>query len=431
MAQGFQGRAAPRDWSEVMRMRSFLFLQGVASPFFARLADRLLSAGHQVFRVNFNGGDMAYWFRRPSCRFREKVEELPAFLDKKIRIFGITDIVLFGDRRPVHRFPIEWAKQHRIRIHVFEEGYLRPYWVTLERDGVNAHSLLPRDPDWYWRVGQGLPDFGTGKAFVSPFWIRALHDVLYHAASAVNPVFFPGYRTHHRYMAPIEGIGYVCHFAKLPFHERRDKEVLVGLINDSIPYFLLPLQMNNDAQIRDHSPFDDMNGLIEHVMRSFAHHGPGNVRLLIKNHPLDKGLVNYPNVIRQLERRFDLIGRVHYLETGDLVTILHHARGVVTVNSTVGTWALQLGCPVIALSNPIYNLPGLTFQGTLDEFWCNPVPPDAELFRRFRNTVIHATQVNGGFYSPEGIKMAVQNSLRSLESDRSPLEELLLAHGYR
>ena len=156
MAQSFQGRTAPRGRCEVIRLRSFLFLQGVASPFFACLADRLLSAGHLVFRINFNGGDMAYWFGKPSWRFREKVDELPAFLDNKIRIFGITDIVLFGDRRPIHRPSIEWAKQQGIRIHVFEEGYFRPYWVTLERDGVNAHSLLPRDPDWYWRVGQGF-----------------------------------------------------------------------------------------------------------------------------------------------------------------------------------------------------------------------------------------------------------------------------------
>lgn len=124
-----------------MRLRSFLFLQGVASPFFACLADRLLSAGHLVFRVNFNGGDLAYWFGRPFRRFSEKVDALPAFLDKNFSKLGITDIVLFGDRRPIHRLSIEWAKQHGIRIHVFEEGYFRPYWVTLEQGGVNGHSL--------------------------------------------------------------------------------------------------------------------------------------------------------------------------------------------------------------------------------------------------------------------------------------------------
>ena len=101
------------------------------------------------------------------------------------------------------------------------------------------------------------------------------------------------------------------------------------------------------------------------------------------------------------------------------------ARGTVTVNSTVGALSLGLDCATIALSDPIYNLPGLTFQGGLDDFWRERPLPDAELFRRFRNTVIHTTQVNGGFYSRSGIALAVENCRRMLEPERSPLEELL------
>jgi capsular polysaccharide export protein len=29
-------------------------------------------------------------------------------------------------------------------VHVFEEGYLRPYWVTYESDGSNGHSQLTK-----------------------------------------------------------------------------------------------------------------------------------------------------------------------------------------------------------------------------------------------------------------------------------------------
>ena len=425
MAQIIQESLAAGCRGPVMRTRSFLFLQGVASPFFARLAERLVAAGNQVFRITFNGGDIAYWVGRPFWRFLERVDALPEFLNEKFRKVGFTDIVLFGDKRPVHRPCIKWANENGIRIHVFEEGYFRPFWVTLERGGVNTQSNLPRDPNWYWKVGPALPNYGTGTPFISPFLHRALHDILYHVASAVNPVFFPRYRTHHEYIAPIEAVGHVRRFVRSSLCKRQDKETLAGLINDSIPYFLLPFQLNNDAQIREHSPVGNMRGLTEHVMKSFAKYGPKDVRLVIKNHPLDKGLVNYPKVIGELERRFNLAGRVHYFETGDLVTMLRHAKGVVTVNSTVGPWALQIGCPVVTLSNPIYNLNGLTFQGGLDEFWSNPVPPDSEFFRLFRNTVIHTTQISGGFYCKKGIEMTVKNSLYALQSDLSPLEELL------
>ncbi|MBF0527847.1 MAG: capsular biosynthesis protein [Deltaproteobacteria bacterium] len=409
----------------MMSTRAFLFLQGICSPFFICLADNLRSAGHSVFRINFNGGDMAYWSGRPAWAFRGKVGELPAFLDEKFCSHGITDMVLFGDRRPLHRQAIEPARKKGIRIHVFEEGYFRPFWVTLEREGVNGHSLLPRNPDWYRKVGARLPDYGNGEKFKTSFGARALHDLLYHLAGTVNPLFFPRYRTHASCNAAVEYSGYTRRFAMAPFYERSDRRVLDNLISDARPFFFLPLQLNSDAQIRDHSPFGNMNDVIEFVMESFARYAPGDARLVIKNHPLDTGLVNYPKIISRLARYFDLSGRVFYLEDSYLVALLRLARGVVTVNSTIGLWAMKYRCPTITLSNPIYNLPGLTFQGTLDEFWRRAAAPDDELFRCFRNTVIHTTQVNGGFYSREGIVMTVKNSLRLLEPIRSPLEELL------
>lgn len=409
-----------------MPQRSFLFLQGVCSPFFARLADRLRTDGHRVFRVNFNGGDAAYWGLHPAFAFRRKLDKLPDFLDDKYRRLGITDQILFGDRRPIHRPAVNLAERYGIRTHVFEEGYFRPYWVTLEREGVNGHSLLPRDPDWFWETGQRLPDYGNGDAFPSPFWLRALHDVGYHLANAVNPVLFPSYRTHAPHSAPLEYAGYIRRFAMLRLiGERRSGQLVDRLLAAPTPFFLLPLQLSSDAQIRDHSRFDDMAGVIEFVMESFAKHARGNTRLVIKNHPLDMGLDDHLRVIAGLERRFGLSGRVDYLESGDLITLLQRARGVVTVNSTVGSLSLGLGCPTVTLSDPIYNLPGLTFQGKLEEFWQEGTKPDPELFRRFRNTVIHATQVNGGFYSGPGIALAVENCRRILTAERSPLENLM------
>ena len=105
--------------------------------------------------------------------------------------------------------------------------------------------------------------------------------------------------------------------------------------------------------------------------------------------------------------------------------LARHARGVVTVNSTVGIVALELGRPTATLSDPIYNLPGLTWQGGLDAFWTNGQSPDAQLYSCFRRVVMRATQVNGGFYCNQGIALAVQNSCPFLTAERSPLEELL------
>ena len=407
-----------------MSKRRFLFLQGVCSPFFGQLADRLQVDGHHVQKINFTVGDSTYWGRRESLAFRGRLENLRDFLDGVYRRYDITDQVLFGDRRPVHRPAVEHAEALGIRTHVFEEGYFRPHWVTLEREGVNGHSLLPRDPDWFWAVGGDLEAVETVQPFASPFWVRAVHDVAYHLAGVGNPLLFPHYRTHAGMTAPVEYLGYIRRFSLLRLWKPRDARLIADLIANRSVYYVLPLQLNTDAQIRDHSRFEDMAEVIEFVMASFARQAPAGSRLVIKNHPLDMGLLGYDRLIKRLARKFDVVGRIDYLESGDLDSLVRHSRGLVTVNSTVGGVSLGLDCPTLALSDPIYNLPGLTFQGTLDDFWQQGEAPNRELFRRFRNAVIHATQVNGGFYCRRGIELAVRNSVAILEGEVSPLEAL-------
>lgn len=405
--------------------RSFLFLQGVCSPFFARLADKLVSRGHQVYKINFNVGDCAYWMGRPASKFRGTAEELLGFIEEHYRKLGVTDQVLFGDRRPVHQIATAAGQGAGIRVHVFEEGYFRPYWVTLERDGVNGHSHLPRDPLWYRNTGKRLGDPGNGNPFRSSFRVRAIHDVMYHAAGFWNPLCFPHYRIHAPVNAAVEYMGYARRLPLLRYYERHDAAAVVDLIKSAVPFYFLPLQLSSDAQIRHYSRFKDMLAVMECVIASFAQHAPSSSRLVIKNHPLDTWQIDYRRAITGMERRFDVAGRVLYLETGDLNDLLRHACGTVTVNSTVGALSLGLNCPTIALGSPIYHMPGLTFQGELKDFWASSEQPDADLFRSFRNTVIHAAQVNGGFYSREGIALAAENSCQALESELSPLEQLL------
>jgi len=391
-----------------------------------RLAERLSSQGHRVIKINFTAGDSVYSGRHVTTyAFRQPLGELDAFVQELWTRHAITDQVVFGDCRPVHRRVIERARHCGIRNHVFEEGYFRPFWVTLEREGVNNHSLLPRDPAWYRDVAKGLPLHARPKRFANQFSIRALHDVLYHLAGLSHPLSYPRYRTHAPVSAPVEYLGYLARFAHMPHWKRRDARRIETLLASHRPFYLFPLQLNGDAQIRHHAGIGDMRQAIAHVMRSFAHHAPSDAVLVVKNHPLDMGLVDYARHIRRLSREYDLQGRVVYLESGNLEAILEHAAGTVTVNSTVGNVALRLGCPTLALADPIYRLAGLTHPGGLDGFWQAPTPPDRQLFQAFHRTVIHAAQINGGFYCRQGIRLAADNAARLLAADLSPLERLL------
>lgn len=421
-AKALAGTAAHNGGGKMKR--AFLLLQGPATPFFNKLSQSLQDEGHTVHRVIICAGDALGWSRKSSwhiIRLQKNVGKQLADLYEK---HGITDQVLFGDQRPIHRIARALGKQHAIRTHVFEEGYFRPFWVTLERDGVNRHSLLPRDVAWYRQVASLLPEIPPVVSFSSPFYRRAFHDVMYHLAGLLNPVFFPSYRNHAGLSAAQEYRAYLKRFGWLWFMRAREFRRGQAVIEAAVPYFLLPLQLNTDAQIRTHSPFSNMEEVIHHVLTSFSRHADRQAHIVIKNHPLDTGLMPYRRIVNKITQHLGISHRVTFIEDGDLSSLINHAAGVVTVNSTVGLIALASGIPTCTLSDPIYHLPGLTCQTSLDIFWQQPVAPDKTLFAQFSRCVMHATQVNGGFYSPNGIQLAVKNSVPLLCADQSPMERL-------
>src|SRR5205823_7889479 len=136
-------------------------------------------------------------------------------------------------------------------------------------------------------------------------------------------------------------------------------------------YFVFPLQLATDFQIRAHSPFADVRDALRHVMASFARSG-SPLSLVIVGHPLDNGLIDWWGLVHGLARQFGIRERVIAFEGGIPGEILCKAAGIVTVNSTVGTTALGSGVPVKVLGNAVFDIPGLTSQQPLDEFWNQP-----------------------------------------------------------
>lgn len=399
-----------------------MFLQGVCSPFFSRLGDALRELGHDVRKVNFTVGDRVYWRRGGAVSYRGPMEGLPDFYTQQFHRYGTTDIVLFGDCRPVHRAAIDIVQRLNLRVHVYEEGYFRPFWITLEQGGVNGHSTLPRDPEWYKLQAKNIPQFGNGESFSAPFWKRAAYDVGYNFWAGMNPFFHKGVQSHVPYSPLTEYLGYLRRGIRVKCFELESRRVEANLISEAQtqPFFLMPLQLANDAQIVHHSPFENMAVAMHTALESFARFAPVNSRFAVKIHPLDPGLVNYRSLLKRRASELGVEGRTFYLESGNLPALLTETAGVVTVNSTVGGSSLIHNRPTIALGTALYNLPGLTFQGGLDQFWKHGRRPDSSFYRKFRNVVIAHSQVNGGFYSEGGIKLAVKNSLpRLLQSQIS------------
>lgn len=405
--------------------RAFLFLQGCTSPFFTRLADRLTADGHRVFKVNFNMGDRVYWGARDAWDFNHTERDLPRFYRQLFEEYHFTDVIMLGDTRPVHRCIKPIAESFGAELVIFEEGYFRPNWLTMENCGINGFSRLPKDPQWYIEAARHLPDVGNGTQISNPTWLLAAHELIYHLPNALNPLFFPGYLTHRPTTSNREFAGWAKRFMQLTWQERNDKSTIQSLLDSNKAYFVLPLQLDSDAQIQVHSPINSMQELISLTVDSFAQFASTNDTLVIKIHPLDTGFVDYPKIIKQLSDLYQLDDRLIFLNSGHLPTLLHNAKGVVTVNSTVGTSALFHQCPTIALGDCVYNIEGLTFSGSLNDFWHNAEKPDRQLYNQVRKTIIHSTQINGGFYSEKGIEVAVDNASNRLNQATDPLTMLL------
>jgi capsular polysaccharide export protein len=409
----------PTPW----RGRRFLFLQGLATPFFDALGRHLRAQGAVTLRVNFCPGDEIYW-HGPAVQFRGPREDLRAFYESLFDEHRFTDLILFGDTRAVHQPALKAARRRNVRVHVFEEGYLRPYWVTVERGGVNAHSPLPRDPSWYLEARRALPPPPEVVEERNNPTTRALQDMGYHLSNTAAPLLYPRYQTHRPRHPAREYAGWAWRLPQLPLRRRSEEKALHEILAGSAPVFFFPLQLTGDSQITKHSAFSGIAEAMETVIKSFARHAPRDARLIIKNHPLDTGLDRHAVTARRLARQYDVEQRVYFFETGHLPTIAERAQGTVVVNSTVGLAALGHKCPVKTLAEPIYAMPGLTFQGSLDDFWREAKPPDEKLYRAFREVLLATTQVNGNFFTKRGINLAVQNCDRML-AEESPLEELM------
>ncbi len=398
--------------------RAFLFLQGLASWFFDRLGRELIERGHAVHRINFNGGDRLFWRLPGAVAYRGRLRDWPAFLEQLLTVRGITDVILFGDCRPVHRAAIPVARARAVRIHVVEEGYLRPGWMTFEGNGVNANSQLPRDPDWYRDEAAHLPAWSPSAAPAESFRRRAAEDVAYTAARLAAAGLYPHYRTHRTRHPLVEYAGWIVRLASRRQAERRAAAAIAAL--SDAPIFFFPLQLDGDYQIRHNAPFGGMRPAIEFVIASFARRARPGARLLVKLHPLDDGLINWARVVRKTAAACGVAERVVVIDGGDIGMVLQRAHAVVTINSTVGMQALARGVPVIALGNAIYDLSGLTCQNGLDAFWQAPAPPDAQLYGAFRRVLAARCLIPGGFFSEAGLRLAVEAAVQRLESAEPP-----------
>ncbi|MCQ3828312.1 capsular biosynthesis protein [Microbulbifer elongatus] len=378
-------------------MTGVVFLQGPHGPFFARCARYFSACGIATHKINFNGGDRFFAWADHQVDYTGGRASWPEYLAGYLRQHDIHSVVVYGDCREYHREARAICDQLGVAFWVFEEGYLRPDFVTLEQGGVNGFSLTDWTPE---TVRRYQPHNRSTNVYIGrTFWQRAYFAVAYYISARIAQREFPHYRHHRPRNWLQEGICWLKSGYRKGVYKLTQRKYLRALTErHSGEFYLYALQTQDDFQIREHSSYSGIEDSIGEVVRSFAEGAAQNELLVIKHHPMDRGFCHYGCLIEGLARAHGVSGRIVYCHDLHLPTLLDHAKGLITINSTVGISALLHGVPTITLGRALYDQRGLTHQGKLDDFWQSAQPVDNGLFEAFRTYLYEQTQLDGSFF---------------------------------
>ncbi len=381
--------------------RHFLFLQGPHGPFYARLAKGLIATGAQVSRIGFTAGDALFWRGLPGySAFHGPIGQWENCLNAAFTA-GVTDIVCYGASRPIHLIACAAAKARGITVHAFEEGYLRPYWITYERGGTNAASelnVLTLDKmrgalEGSSKSPREAPDrWGDMRQHV--FW-----GAVYHAALLLGRRHYPSYVSHRSPAPGGEFYIYLKHLMTMPMRRLRRRIATARIRHATFPYHVVLCQLSHDANFRDNSDMESQAAFINLMCEGFAQGAPTHHQLVVKAHPLEDGRERLADLVRDTARKHGLSQRIHLITGGKLASLLDHAESAVTVNSTAAEQVLWRGLPLKVFGKATYNRPEFVSDQSLPDFFATPHGPDNEAYVVYRQFLLATSQIPGGFYA--------------------------------
>ena len=243
---------------ETFEKRHFLLLQMPCGQFGRDLHKALRADGHRCTRIAINGGDLMGALRQRSIAYTRSLADWPSWISALVQAEAVTDLVCYGDCRPYHRAAIQALKPLGVRIHVLEEGYLRPNWVTCETDGVNGFSALTTiDLD---RVPP-QPTAKTERNLHASNLRYCLAGFSYYFWTFMLTPMFPRYETHRELDIVGEATLWLQRLLSWPVRRSRTERALRAIERLQKPVHLVLLQLNGDFATQGafgfpfHTPF--------------------------------------------------------------------------------------------------------------------------------------------------------------------------------
>ncbi len=398
-----------------------LFLQGPPSAFWSELADAMARSGADVLKINTSPAEALFWRRKGALRFSGDLNAWRRYFERFIDNVGVSRVFLYADRAPHHRVAIEICEAAGVPVTVFENGYLRPDWITVEAGGMGRFSRFPKDPERIREIARRSAEPDLDIEFPHRFLDEAWREVAYHLANGATPAVLWRYE-HRRYYHPfVDYAAWARRLAAEPLTDWFSRRCCRHVVKSKRPFYFVPLQLQSDYSISDCSSYGHISEMIDEVVASFAAHAPKDAILFFKAHPHDNGRERWGRRIRRAAARLGVQERMRFVTAGPFGRLLSASRGCVVVNSTSGVHAIREGKPVIALGDAVYDVPGLAHQRGLDAFWNDPEPVDRDLARDFVAALAARTQVKGSFFAPAGRAQACQEIVARLGGAQADL----------
>ena len=397
-----------------------LLLQGPVGPFFLELSQALRSDGAEVTQLTFNKGDANYSVDELSIPVTSTLEGFEHTFDA-ILSSHFDVIVMFGSDRPAHIVARKCAIKNDIKVLSFEEGYIRPGHVTLEEGGNNANSPLATvNVESLGKTANTKFDGVDYKGFWPMVYFGASYYTLRQVFSYDREKSF-----FHRETPIASEIFFWTRNAVRKISEGRKhiKTVRKIVQEDYQNFYVVPLQVPSDANMREASNGWTGTKLIHEAIKSFSSHAPKSSKLVFKIHPMSRGHSSEHKLIMNLARTYQVESRIHVVHDGSLGYLTKAAAGMLTINSTSGLSALHHDVPLLVLGKSIYTHAEIAHIGKssddLDAFWTAKTAKSKETRRRFLAHIKHTSLIKGDFYAKRGRAVAVREARRRILNEAS------------
>lgn len=367
-----------------------LLLQGPIGNYFNEFSKFLQKENAKVFKINFTLAECFFYREKNSFYYKDKFDNWPDFFKNFIERNKINRVYMLNDSRPYHQSIIRICNELSVRLYVFEDGYFRPNYITLEPYGVNGNSLFRC---FHNELEPQYKNYQLNFNLKNKFLSRLTFSLL----SCMQPVIDKNYIAY-RSLNPLYWLKkYLKQFAiKISYFYQDHYMLRRALKKKPKKIFFIPLQVFDDSQIKYHSKFSSNYDFINAVYKAFNNLYQDNDFLIIfKQHPGDQGLINYKKYILSLFNSKNVIF-VFNIDANYLIDI---SNAVILINSTLGINAIKLNKKVFLFGSSVYE--SHCYSGDLTSFIQENIEEEFNEVlknKKFLNKLKYATQVKSSFY---------------------------------